>query len=104
MCTKKCTSGKFARKKVHGMCTNVDYVGTSGGCQKLSQGYQALLAQTLHPFAWLKILPVGSRVGSGIALFRLLASYSATHASDMVNVASFVAQNERQRGRVTWST
>ena len=25
MCTKKCTSGKFACKKVHGMCTNVDY-------------------------------------------------------------------------------
>ena len=26
MCTKKCTSGKFSREKVHGMCTNVDYV------------------------------------------------------------------------------
>ena len=26
MCTKKCTSGKFAREKVHSMCTNVDYV------------------------------------------------------------------------------
>ena len=26
MCTKKCTSGKFTREKVHSMCTNVDYV------------------------------------------------------------------------------
>ncbi len=25
MCTKKYTSGKFAHKKMHGMCTNVDY-------------------------------------------------------------------------------
>ena len=26
MCTKKCTSGKFTREKVHSMCTNVEYV------------------------------------------------------------------------------
>ena len=25
-----CTSGKFGRKKVHGMCTNVDYVTLLG--------------------------------------------------------------------------
>ena len=26
ICTQKSTSGKFKHKKVHGMCTNVDYV------------------------------------------------------------------------------
>ncbi len=33
ICTKKCTSGKFAHKKVHGMCTNVDYVIIYNVCE-----------------------------------------------------------------------